>query len=286
MVKVSRHEVFPEWSAKQLEKLDRIIEEEVASLRERTAGLNNLLTTALRHLGHRCAVDPRGSNGDTWDSLEFAAQVGAAIFAVALAEPGSTVQMELRGAMVPLKASGPAYYTTPENWLTAMWLALVARDEAKIELLSSVPLEVLEASGAADQAYLNDMVVMLQRFNRQEPGVHEALNAALRATDPAGLAPEIRDYVLKIVFPELQLFHHLGELGQEQKFNDALVEALTLHKEYWTATPESSDNPLGYIALGPLALACVARDTGTPIDVESEYLPAKLLDGTWTVEGL
>ncbi|GLZ29448.1 hypothetical protein Lesp02_16380 [Lentzea sp. NBRC 105346] len=92
--------------------------------------------------------------------------------------------------------------------------------------------------------------------------------------------------MLKIVFPWLELFNHLGEEGQEQQFNNALAEALTLHKEHWTATPESTDNPLGYIALGPLALACVARDTGTQIEVESEYLAAKLLDRTWVLEGL
>lgn len=38
----------------------------------------------------------------------------------------------------------------------------------------------------------------------------------------------------------------------------------------------------GLVSLGPLAIACLARDAGFPIEVESEYLPKALLDFAWT----
>lgn len=281
MVEVSRHEMFPSFSVGQLEKLDRRIEEDVAAVATLTPALNNLLSNALRRLGHRCVVDPKGSNGDTWDSLLFAARVGASVFAVATAEPGTLVELDLGGQVVPAIATGPEYFASATTWLTAAWLAYAARDEAAIQQLAAVPVDVLRASDGEEPEYAFAMVEMLGRFTRQEPGVGAAFNSALRTTDPVGLHPLRRDYVLKIVIPQLDLFHHLGDA---EGFNQALAEALAQHKEYWTRTDDDADSPFGFIALGQLALASFAHDTGTPITVRSEYLPLRVLDGTWTRE--
>ncbi|MBB5804899.1 hypothetical protein F4560_004667 [Saccharothrix ecbatanensis] len=272
---MSRHEMFPAFSAGQLEKLKQLVEGDVAAVATRTPALNSLLSNALRHLGHQCAVDPKGSNGGTWDSLLFATRVGSAIFTVATAEPGTTVELDLGDRSVQATATGPEYFASATTWLTATWLAYAARDEATIQQLAAVPVDVLRAADDSEPEYAFAMVDMLGRFARQEPGVAEALNAALRATDPAGLHPLRRDYVLKIVVPLLDVFHHLGD-----EFNRALAEALELHKEYWTRTDDDADSPFGFIALGPLALASFAHDTGTPVAVRSDYLPSRVVDGT------
>ncbi|MER6356992.1 Imm49 family immunity protein [Streptomyces sp. NPDC001634] len=57
----------------------------------------------------------------------------------------------------------------------------------------------------------------------------------------------------------------------------ALVEAPELHKEYWTADEDLAKDAEGRIALGPLAIACLAYDGGMPIAVESDYPPKHLL---------
>ncbi|MFD0203281.1 MULTISPECIES: immunity 49 family protein [Saccharothrix] len=283
VVEVSRHEMYPDFSAGQLEKLEQLIESDVAAVGNRTPALNSLLSNALRHLGHRCAVDPRGSNGDTWDSLLFATRVGSAVFAVATAEPGTTVTLDLGERSVEATATGPEYFTSATNWLTATWLAYAARDEATIQQLAAVPLDLLRAADDTEPEYALAMVDLLGRFARQESGVAEALNATLRATDPAGLHPLRRDYVLKIVVPQLDVFHHLGD-AEPEGFNRALAEGLELHREYWTRTDDEADSPFGFIALGLLGLASFAHGTGTPVEVRSDYLPLRVLDGTWVRE--
>ncbi|MEU3510314.1 Imm49 family immunity protein [Streptomyces longwoodensis] len=45
-----------------------------------------------------------------------------------------------------------------------------------------------------------------------------------------------------------------------------------------------AEDPSGAVALGPLALACLAHDGGIPIDVESDYLPKHLLQRGWLGE--
>ncbi|MCX5607201.1 MULTISPECIES: immunity 49 family protein [unclassified Streptomyces] len=92
--------------------------------------------------------------------------------------------------------------------------------------------------------------------------------------------------MLKILYPPLNLFHRY--LSQESElFNEALAEALTWHKEYWAAIEARSRSGEGLVALGPLAIACMARDAGMPIEVESEYLPKEpkeLLEFDWASE--
>jgi hypothetical protein len=286
VVEVSRHEVDPDWSAKQLEKIERRIEETVDSLPNvRTTALSGLMRDALSHLGHWCAVDPLGSNGYTWDSLRFAAEVGVAIYTVATAEADTTVEIELRGKRIPVTATGPVYFASGGTWLTSNYLATIARDAAKTQLLSEVPLDVLRASESEEPEYVFLMVDMFQKFNLQQSGVHEALNAALKATDPNEIDPMHREHVRVVAFPQLNMFHNIINAGREEQFNQALAEALELYKELWS-TEENEESPNGYVAIGPLGLASVAHDGGIPIDVVSEYLPQYLYNGSWAREGL
>ncbi|WP_392842798.1 immunity 49 family protein [Streptomyces sp. LN500] len=92
-----------------------------------------------------------------------------------------------------------------------------------------------------------------------------------------------RELMLKILYPPLELFHRYQQQDPE-KFNAALVDALTWHKEYWTADEARSLSGEGLVALAPLAIACMAHDAGIPIEVESEYLPKALLQRNWVGE--
>lgn len=245
--------------------------------------LSMLFRFALRRFGHRAVVHSRASSRETWLSLMFALDVGLAIFEVATAEKGAKMSRRIGDEEYLLTGTGPVYYATPRDWLTTLWLAIAARDEQALQLLAAVPAETLRTESVPLE-YLHDMVRMFQLFLRREPGVDMALNAALRNSAPSQLPEGIREYAMRISFPQMTLFHYLFQEDAEQQFNDALAEALRLHNTYWTADAERHDSPLGYLALGPLALAIVARDTGTTIEVESEYMPANLLDGTARLE--
>ncbi|MDG9716421.1 Imm49 family immunity protein [Streptomyces sp. DH24] len=57
----------------------------------------------------------------------------------------------------------------------------------------------------------------------------------------------------------------------------ALFAAATA-PEYRTADEARAASADGLVALGPLAMACLARDQGITVDTGSEYLPKALLD--------
>ncbi|WP_369395256.1 immunity 49 family protein [Streptomyces sp. CG1] len=94
------------------------------------------------------------------------------------------------------------------------------------------------------------------------------------------LLPEL---ILKILYPPLELCHRCLRRETEQ-FNAALVDALTWHKDYWTANKARSLSGEGLVALAPLAIACMAYDADMAIDVESEYVPRALLRRSWVGE--
>ncbi|MFG2568711.1 immunity 49 family protein, partial [Streptomyces sp. NPDC048567] len=80
------------------------------------------------------------------------------------------------------------------------------------------------------------------------------------------------------------LHHWIDTLQTWWLRGPALAEALQLHKAYWTLNEDRATDVDGSIALGPLAIACLAHDADFPLDIESDYLPKHLLQRTWIGE--
>jgi hypothetical protein len=107
--------------------------------------------------------------------------------------------------------------------------------------------------------------------------------SAVNRTDPALPHNADNEVLLKVLYPPLELFH-LYQRQEAERFNAALADAITRHKEYRTTDEERAHSVDGLVALAPLALACMARDADFPIDVASNYLPEELLRFGWISE--
>jgi hypothetical protein len=68
--------------------------------------------------------------------------------------------------------------------------------------------------------------------------------------------------------------------GDTAEFQPALVAALEARKRFW-GTKAKGQSLEGWLALVPLALCCVARDQGVPVNVESDYLLPYLIERRW-----
>jgi hypothetical protein len=82
--------------------------------------------------------------------------------------------------------------------------------------------------------------------------------------------------------PIMMLYRYLR--NDAAGFNEALADAVRWHKEYWTADKDRAQNIQGVVALAPLAIACLAKANGIPVEVETDYLPEALLDFAWRAE--
>ncbi|MFG2379963.1 immunity 49 family protein [Streptomyces avermitilis] len=283
VVTIPRHDFPTDDLAEGLAVLRESLSWAIEDLEEVPRAVQDAFSVSLTLAESSCALDPQVSEIATWDAWVTAMQSGSALFAAALETEG-TVQCRIEQKLWAIPASGPAYYTDAGNWITAFFLAVICREKDRMTTLCRVPISLLRQSGADYDEYIYAWIDALQSYWLRRPGVGDKLVAAVAGTSPETARAADPELMLKILYPPLDLFFRYLRQDHEQ-FNSALTDALRWHREYWTADEERTTNPDGYVALGPLAMACFAHDAGFPINVESEYLPRHLLLGSRLGEG-
>ncbi|MFE9570549.1 immunity 49 family protein [Streptomyces sp. NPDC006692] len=281
-LRLPRHEIPTASSPRSMEIKRESLGKSIGYLETSPGMFNSTLNSALTYAWSLCASDATASDLKTWEAFVAAMQVGSALFRAASITDG-TVECRIDDQMRSIPATGPQYYADAGNWITAFWLATICRESERMKDLSSVPLGLLRASGAEYDEYIYHWVDALQTYWLEKPGLVDKLIAAIDSSYPDAARNTDRELLQKILYQPINMFHRF--LRQDhQGFNEALQEALELHREYWAADQQRADSPEGFIALGPLAIACLAYDSGFPIEVESEYLPKALLQRSWVGE--
>ncbi|MER6070921.1 immunity 49 family protein [Streptomyces sp. NPDC001852] len=282
MTVVARHGTPRPNAEAYAEALGKSLAMSVGWLDESASMIDSTFSKSLLHVQARCAADPQAAKVETWEAIVTALQIGTALFAVTRSDQG-TVRCRVGHEMRTIPALGPRPFADAGNWITTFWLAVICRDRSRLDTLCEIPLEWLRSDDAAYDEYIYHWVAALQSYWLQRPGLVEELTAAFQSSHPdtARIAP--RDLLQNILYPPINLFYRF--LRQDGPgVNQALVEALALHKAYWTADEDRAKDPSGAVALGPLAVACLAYDGGIPIEVESDYLPKHLLMRSWLGE--
>ncbi|MGW2256158.1 immunity 49 family protein [Kitasatospora sp. NPDC001660] len=276
---IPRHD-FPTGNAEQgLALLQKNAQALIDGLEDDSTDLGDALRLTVTLAKSHCLPDTEGSHLPTWESWVNAMQVGSAVFAAATTTE-EHVQCRIADKDRVLRATGVLPYVNPEAWLTALYLAVVCREKKRIAALCQVPLSLLRESGSGFAEFDYAWIDALQTYWNGGPDLVPKLTVAIDATDPETVAdPEA---VGLLVYPPMELFHRFIR-RDHAGFNRALNDALEWHKQYWSKEDRALRSS-GLVALAPLAMACLAYDTGTPIEVQSEYLPIALLERDWCGE--
>ncbi|MFE5582882.1 Imm49 family immunity protein [Kitasatospora sp. NPDC056531] len=193
--------------------------------------------------------------------LHRASQIGAALFRIALAEPGTSVEVVIDGRTVAFPATRDNG-THPGRWHSALNFALITGVREDL-----APLVLAGPTGsAADRSVYAAYRVALHDYFRAvdpAPATEKALCEAELAKGSGFPAPPVA------------LLAQLVN-GDQDGFNLALLDALEAHRDHYSVADRSTD-PDAAINLDVLALACHARRRGWTINVESPYLPPRLL---------
>ncbi|WP_329834020.1 immunity 49 family protein [Streptomyces sp. BE133] len=245
----------------------------------RAQALNMTLVLA----SSRCATDPEAAQFETWEAWVTAMQTGSALFAAATAPEGGSVTVRIKEREMILPAIGPEFCAHAGAWVTTFYLALICRENERLEKLAQVPVSLLRATGAVFDEYIYSWVETLQSFWLGRQDVHDKLLATAGGTDPEAARCADTELTSRFLDPPVALFHRYLRRDHEE-FTIALADVLRWHKEYWTTTEDRAVSSDALVALGPLAIACLAHDAGFPIEVESEYLPTALLEFAWAGE--
>lgn len=256
-------------------------EDAVAGIETSEFDRHDALDYSLNLAKWACVSDPEVGELTTWEIWVAAMQVGSGLFISGAAECGATAcRIGIKGEIKDLPATGPQEYLHAGNWLTAYYLAVACRENDRLDQLARIPVSFLRAAGVEVDEYAYSWVETLQNawFRRRE--TWDTLVAAIDGADPTSSRVAGADLMVKILCPPLEAFHRY-QLQEPVEFNRALERAITRHREYWSQDETRARSGTGLVALGPLAIACMAFDAGIPVEVESEYLPKHLLERRW-----
>ncbi|MEJ8654731.1 immunity 49 family protein [Streptomyces sp. MS1.AVA.3] len=224
-----------------------------------------LLASALRY--QEIVFKVRASHSaDVTDAqlanLRLASQLGAALFRIALAEPGTDAEVTIDGRTVVYPATR-GEHASAGHWQTATNFALITgvREDLVPQVLTG-PF-CARKDGSAFASYREALHDYL-RVEDPLPATERALREVERAKD-WGFFP-----------PPVVLFSQLVE-GDEESFNLALADALEAHRDHYQVADRADDCDAA-ISMDILALACHARRRGWMIRVKSPYLPQRLLE--------
>ncbi|MEV6177251.1 immunity 49 family protein [Streptomyces sp. NPDC052015] len=260
-----------------VDRLAHTVTEATERLARDPAGFTPALGAALEHAHARCADDPDAAKLETWEAWVTAMQIGSALFATTLAREG-TVDCRIGDRVRRLPATGPAPHATARAWLDAFWLALVCGEGDRLSALARVPLEELRRTSQQDDDYVFHWIDTLQSYIGNVPvdDIVPKLVATMESSHPHVATRTPADFLNLVDYQPVALFHRVLT-GQQDHFAEALTEALAHHARYY----DGSADPRRHVALGPLALACLAHARGFPVDTASPYLPKHLVEGSW-----
>ncbi|GAA2965837.1 immunity 49 family protein [Streptomyces enissocaesilis] len=273
-MEIPRHDFPTRNAASVLDSRGGDFWQDVEALQDEPSWFSNALASGVQLWGLRCAVDPESDRFETWEACVTAMQVGSALFASAQA---TTDGIECRiGHKTHTIRAGALPRAHAGNWLTAFWLACVCREKKRMMAgLCRFPVSRLREADGIFDAYIYDWVRALQAYWLNG----DKLVAAVDGIDPDALGHAPHDGVLQIMYPPMNLLSQLAH-GDQDAFNAELAKALEWRKGYWARDEDRELNAQGFVALGPLAVACLTVQAGFTISVESEYLPERLLDGS------
>ncbi|MEB3367997.1 immunity 49 family protein [Saccharopolyspora mangrovi] len=283
MITVENHPADTQDAIKKLPALATGFNTIAAGITKAPSQLNTLADISLIRLGHQCSVDRNADLLDTWKVLTTADQTISAIFTAATADEGS-VDCLIDGSNYEVPSTGPTHYSNADRWQSALWLAIASRDFKRIRELCEVDEATLRAQSDDFDEFIYHWIKALQAYFRDD---NEKLQAELEETSRL-VAPEhvLRTpptYLSNIFHPQFVTFLRLGGRDSDG-FNRALADSLRSHRDFWTSSDAQAMNPVGQIALAPLAFACIANDSGIPVEVSSGYLPSGFVAGARTTE--
>ncbi|MEV7525156.1 immunity 49 family protein [Streptomyces sp. NPDC091371] len=256
--------------APDIAALTRTTAESIARLAQEPSGLGDAFASALALAHAHCATDPDVSGIDAWDAWATALQLGSALFTGA---PPTQCHLG-EDHVVQLPATPAAPPADARAWLDALYLAVVCREHERIARLCGVPLETLRQDDSVDTYVLHWIDTLQSCFSDGSTDtVVEKLLATMQTSMPEALTHAPDDFVNRIDYQPVAIFHRLVARDHEA-FGKELAEALAEHGGYWGG----SAAPRARVALGPLAIACLAHDQGFPVDPAQPHLPTYLLN--------
>lgn len=177
------------------------------------------------------------------------------------------------------------------NILKALFMATIARDEEKQKIIANSPLYLWEMKEEnADKGnFVTCFLLLMKEYYTNKTFNNELFEKSQQDVTSMGseIGPGIKQKFWVYYMNEFLIaFKSLAD-DNEVEFNQNLIKAIKAYKEVWSqkkalnrgGTPLCRENE-GFLSWGCTALAAMAHDKGWKLEVESDYIPNFMVDGS------
>lgn len=277
---IGRHSVDEGRAAEFLGFCTQELGDNLASARRDARALWWLYITERAHSSWCTITDPLASDVATWEAVVRAAEAGMAHFAVATGPLGTAVHAVIGSETATWPAGTDLTHIDAVTWLELLNLVIVSRDEDRTKALCAIDVRRLHSPKSNAPPYAITWVRAWQALWRGDvETATELVLQTIEETRDDRIPIGARRHVDLILAPQLTLLRHY--LNQDEgRFAEALAAGVKSHKQFWSM-PERAHDSDGLVAWGLLALAVLGVENDWALPIESGYLPANLLLGSW-----
>jgi hypothetical protein len=275
-MQIAMHRIDKEFMASHPQRIPMArdsLHASLAATRDRPQSLGIFANSALSAAAYFYLADPQSE--EVASTLQLARQSLNALFACATDTQAATTVSLGPGEPVTYRDKPPSSSVHVGNWLDAFSLNLVFGDLAALRTLCAIPTALLHESPTTSTADRTLFKEALCAYVNQQPDVIDRIIAALKANQAEIPDPIQKAVAIALTGPQLEVF--LYAATRDARFGDAMRRAVEEHKQFWGRNRDSARSFKGLISLPLLGLVALARDVGLTCDLETPYLPMRLI---------
>lgn len=177
------------------------------------------------------------------------------------------------------------------NILRALFMATIARDEEKQKIIADSPLYLWEMKeeNLDNGNFVTCFLLLMKEYYSNKTFNEELFEKSQQYVilNKSEIGPDIKKkFWIYYMNKFLIAFKSIAD-NNEAEFNQNLIKAIQAYKEVWSqkkalnrgGTPLCRENE-GFLSWGCTALAAMAHDKGWKLEVESDYMPSFMVDGS------
>ena len=177
------------------------------------------------------------------------------------------------------------------NILKALSMATIARDEEKQKIIADSPLYLWEMKeeNHNNGNFVTCFLLLMKEYYSNKTFNEELFEKSQQYVilNKSEIGPDIKQKFWIYYMDEFLIAFKSLIDNNEAEFNQNLIKAIKAHKEVWSqtkalnrgGTPLCRENE-GFLSWGCTSLAAMAYDKGWKIEVEADYIPVFMVDGS------
>jgi hypothetical protein len=274
---IPRHVIATKDVSQTIKLRDGVIDSLFDIIKENPDQLGALYSECLRAFGYAFVVDENFSKARSLFSI---AQKSIVAHFQLAGFPDKKIIIHLGDRIFNLNGYKAADNINTADWRTALSMSVILKDNKGIEHLLQVSESVLRLSEVKGDEFNFKYVEFLKSLwdPNKRKDTESLLLEVYDLIEKKNIKIQSHDLVLRLIYPQLAMYTAIIS-DNHAEFNNRLYQALDLWKGF--CEEMNPNSPLNFFNFTLTSITTLAHARKIPIEVESDYMPKEMIEGTW-----